>query len=369
MEDSTIYQSPIVSGDLRALQHRETSVADPTLSPSLPSHSQRRYRIGFALPPKKQRSFLRPSLVSLSGNRGLDVLLIDPALPITAQGHFDCILHKLYGEPWTSNLLSFSSHYPSVPIIDLPDAVSRLQNRISMLSFASDLRLSSSFATVSVPRQIFVHEPTSYPAADLPFPLIAKPIAAADSAEAHDLTLVFRPHALLRLKPPFILQEFVNHGGVVFKLYVAGDHVRLVKRKSLPDVVSDDNSEKFADGWLQFSRLSNVTSVNSSDEAARLQSAEMPPMSFVMEIAREMKKSIGLNLFNIDLIKDERFSNHYLMIDINYFPGYEKLESYETMFTDFLLNIVSEDPVENHAGVCPGDEEKVQLSYLDMRSG
>ena len=31
-------------------------------------------------------------------------------------------------------------------------------------------------------------------------------------------------------------QEFVNHGGILFKLYVLGDKVMVFRRQSLPDI-------------------------------------------------------------------------------------------------------------------------------------
>ncbi|KAI3773185.1 hypothetical protein L6452_04389 [Arctium lappa] len=36
----------------------------------------------------------------------------------------------------------------------------------------------------------------------------------------------------------------------------------------------------------------------------------------------------------------------YLVIDINYFPGYEKLSCYETVMTDFFLNLMKSHTVE-----------------------
>ena len=47
-----------------------------------------------------------------------------------------------------------------------------------------------------------------------------------------------------------------------------------------------------------------------------------------------------LNLFNFDVIRDARFGNRYLIIDINYFPGYAKVPGYETILTDFFCDMV-----------------------------
>ncbi|KAJ1428340.1 RNA-binding domain superfamily [Sesbania bispinosa] len=48
-----------------------------------------------------------------------------------------------------------------------------------------------------------------------------------------------KEEAWMELKPPILLQEFVNHGGVIFTVYVVDQHMKCVKRKSLPDVEKD----------------------------------------------------------------------------------------------------------------------------------
>ena len=43
------------------------------------------------------------------------------------------------------------------------------------------------------------------------------------------------------------------------------------------------------------------------------------------------------------MIRDTRLGNRYLVIDINYFPGYAKMPSYERVMTDFFWNVVSKN--------------------------
>ena len=58
-------------------------------------------------------------------------------------------------------------------------------------------------------------------------------------------------------------------------------------------------------------------------------------------LAKALREALGLNLFNADVIRDGKDGRtRYLIIDINYFPGYAKLPSYEPFFTDFLLDVV-----------------------------
>lgn len=41
---------------------------------------------------------------------------------------------------------------------------------------------------------------------------VAKPLVADGSAKSHELSLAYDQNSLLKLEPPLVLQEFVNHG-------------------------------------------------------------------------------------------------------------------------------------------------------------
>lgn len=206
-----------------------------------------------------------------------------------------------------------------------------------MLEAVTHIQISSQNATVGVPKQIAVNEPKSFDLnkfeeLDFKFPAIAKPLAADGGAGSHELCFIFDRGGLNALNVPTVLQEFVNHGAVVFKIYVAGERVNCVKRKSLHDI-SEDRS-RMQSGYLPFSRIS------SSEGDAADENAEMPPQSLVIELARALREALGLNLFNVDVIRDAKEPTRYLVIDINYFPGYAKLPSYEPFITHFLLDVV-----------------------------
>ncbi|ERN15498.1 inositol-tetrakisphosphate 1-kinase 5 [Amborella trichopoda] len=304
---------------------------------------EKRYLIGYALAPKKQQSFIRLSLINLAKEKGIDLVPIDTSRPLVEQGPFACILHKLSGTEWENQLQDCTSKYPNVCIIDSPKAVERLNNRISMLQVVSELKISQGMETFGTPNQIVVNNPKAFTDSEtllgLKFPVIAKPLVADGSAKSHKMSLVFNPNGLLKLKPPLVLQEFVNHGGVIFKIYVVGDYVKCVKRKSLPDV--SDEKLHGSEGLLAFSQISNMSQdcEENYDEIMHLGDAVMPPLSFIEEIARAMRRAMGLNLFNFDVIRDVKLGNHYLVIDINYFPGYAKMPCYEAVLTDFFLEV------------------------------
>ncbi|KAH0456045.1 hypothetical protein IEQ34_013952 [Dendrobium chrysotoxum] len=318
---------------------------------------------------------MQPSLANLAKERGIDLVPIDIACPLSEQGPFDCVLHKLYGDDWKANLIDYAVKNPLVPIIDQPDAIERLHNRISMLQVVSELGISQEKETFGIPKQVVVYDSIalsdSGEVGSLRFPVIAKPVVANGSVESHTMSLVYRHEGLLKLKPPLVLQEFVNHGGVIFKVYVVGDYVKCVKRRSLPDVSSE--TLNCSEGSLSFSHVSNMTMPDGTPEKyyenMYLEETEMPPMSFVTNIAMGLKRAMRLHLFNFDVIRDSKAVNHYLVIDINYFPGYAKLPSYEMVLTDFFWSIVHKsktvDDIEDSAVGGDKDDKLLIGSHYD----
>ncbi|XP_057748656.1 inositol-tetrakisphosphate 1-kinase 2-like [Arachis stenosperma] len=302
--------------------------------------SPSRYRVVFALEPKKVQSFLQNSLIDHAKNHAIELIPIDLTTAIHQQLPFHSIIHKLHSPQWTQQLRHFSLHNPSIPIIDPPDAVDRLHDRVTMLDSVPKLSLQNDVVSVSVPKQAVANdERTAIEGLDsvnLRFPVIAKPLAADGSASSHNLCLVFDREGLKSLNYPVVVQEFVNHGGAVFKIYVAGRHVTCVRRMSLADITEEEI--KNLKGAVPFSQVSNVKGSREQEEEG--DGVEMPPEGLVSELGRGLREALGLNLFNVDVIRDVNDEKRYLVIDINYFPGYAKLPCYETFFTNFLLDVV-----------------------------
>ncbi|KAG2312585.1 hypothetical protein Bca52824_024142 [Brassica carinata] len=311
--------------------HQQSMVEDST-----------KERYDYALAEKKQQSFIQPSLIKHSRQRGIDLIKLDPAKPLSEQGSLDCVIHKLYDVVWKENLSRFRENCPGVPVVDSPEAIERLHNRVSMLEVITQLTFPvSGSQRFGVPKQVVVMDSTVLSGdgalGELKFPVIAKPLDADGCAKSHKMFLIYDQEGMKILRAPIVLQEFVNHGGVIFKVYVVGDYVKCVKR-SLPDI----SEEKIgtARGSLPFSQISNLTVQEEKNkeygEDRSLEKVEMPPTSFLEELAKAMRRSMGLNLFNFDVIRDARDADRYLVIDINYFPGYAKMPSYEPVLTEFF---------------------------------
>ncbi|CAH8272681.1 unnamed protein product [Arabidopsis lyrata] len=298
--------------------------------------------VGYALTSKKIKSFLQPKLEGLARNKGILFVAIDQNRPLSEQGPFDIVLHKQIGKEWRRILEEFRLAHPDVTVLDPPDAILHLRNRQSMLQCVADMNLSDSYGRVGVPKQLVIKRdassiPEAVNKAGLRLPLVAKPLVADGSAKSHELSLAYDQHAVLKLEPPLVLQEFVNHGGVLFKVYIVGEAIRVVRRFSLPDVSRRELSE--AAGVFRFPRVS-CAAASADDADLDPNIAELPPRPLLERLAKELRRGLGLRLFNLDIIREHGTRDRFYVIDINYFPGYGKMPEYEHVFTDFLLSVI-----------------------------
>ncbi|KAI3977836.1 hypothetical protein MKX01_036676 [Papaver californicum] len=312
------------------------------------------FQIGYAFKPNK-KNFIQDSLVNESKQRGIDLIKIDTDKSLLDQGPFDCILQRLFTESWIKQLEEYTLLNPDVLIIDSPSKIEILNDRISMLHIVEDLIMNAQeneigMPTFGIPKQVMVNDVDSLMNVNgedglkVKFPVIAKPLLVDGSAKSHKLSLVYNIDGLKKVNTPVVLQEFVNHGGVIFKVYVVGDYVKCVKRNSLPDVSEEqldgkDSGKSSVTFWQISNKPSQEHSENMSNEAMRIENAVMPPDSLLTEIARGLRQATELHLINFDVIRDSRIDNHYLVIDVNYAPGYEKMPSYESVLTDFFCDL------------------------------
>ncbi|KAL3812299.1 hypothetical protein ACJIZ3_013567 [Penstemon smallii] len=296
--------------------------------------------VGYALTSKKIKSFLQPKLEGLARNKGIVFVAIDQSKPLSDQGPFDIVLHKLSGKEWRGVLEDYRKAHPEVTVLDPPDAIQQVHNRQSMLQDVADLDLSDPYGKVGVPKQLVIKkDPSSISEevnkAGLRLPLVAKPLFA----KSHELSLAYDEISLQKLEPPLVLQEFINHGGVLFKVYIVGEAIKVVRRFSLPDVSKRELSESV--GVYRFPRVSCAAA--SADEADLDPCvAELPPRPLLERLAKELRRRLGLRLFNLDIIREHGTRDNYYVIDINYFPGYGKMPEYEHIFTDFLLSLAAQ---------------------------
>ncbi|KAJ3703485.1 hypothetical protein LUZ61_007190 [Rhynchospora tenuis] len=354
VEETIVVGSPVAGPEENTVVFGGSDVAEENWviqGSGAAGESERRVVVGFALTKKKVNSFMQPKLLSLARKKGIFFVEIDFNRPLSEQGPFDVILHKLTSEEWRHSLEGFQEEHPEVTVLDPPYAIQNVYNRKSMLEEVAALNLSNSYGKVGVPKQLVVTcDPYSIAIevekAGLAFPIVAKPLVIDGTAKSHELSLAFDQASLSLLDPPLVLQEFVNHGGVVFKVYIVGDTVKAVRRQSLPNV--DRRNLGNTEGIIPFPRVSCAAAP--ADEANLEPGvAEFPPNALLESLAKELCLRLGLRLFNVDIIRKYGTRDQFYVIDINYFPGFGKMPGYEHIFTNFLLKLVPDKYMKHPA--------------------
>lgn len=115
----------------------------------------------------------------------------------------------------------------------------------SLLSMEDDNGVKTTTTSVDVDVRNALKQIQS---AGLKPPFLAKSLVCDGSTHSHRVAIIHDEQGIeclyrgdvAGIKPPCVLQQYVNHGGFLFKVYVVGDVVRVSTRRSLPDFTDDD---------------------------------------------------------------------------------------------------------------------------------
>eukprot|EP00775_Hariotina_reticulata_P014719 gene14719-14887_t len=260
-------------------------------------------RVGCALLPKKVSRYLTPRMLEVACQHNIQLIQIEYTRPLLQQGPFHIIIHKLRPNPeWEAYLQQYMAVHPEVTVIDRLDRIKALHNRATMLrplqgDGISLLRVEILEGASEADAQ------AALAAAGLSPPLLCKPLWTDGREGSHGLAVLHDLEALGRLlrgavsrefKPPLVVQQFVEHGGVLFKVYVLGEQTLfnfdlIVPEEQLPHGEADVAGR---DGTL------------SSSSSSQRREGAAPALCYV--------------------------------VDINYFPGVDKIPNFEERFVAFL---------------------------------
>jgi inositol-1,3,4-trisphosphate 5/6-kinase/inositol-tetrakisphosphate 1-kinase len=238
--------------------------------------------------------------------------------------------------PSLQALDAFARAHPEIPIIDDLAAVAvtldreELTRAFSRIEWPPDLR-------VSLPRTAFLARSDlatiAQSVAGLHFPVLAKAKAAGGgTAGAHSMRFVTHPELLEGVRTPAVLQEFVNHDGVVYKIYALGDRLEAGARPSMRNIREEEHFGLDFDS--QHSEIDNGLWVK-KEAIGRV---ELPIEKFE-RISAILRAALNLNLIGFDILIDE--SGGYWLVDLNYFPGYKNIGNLWEQFLDFFIGYIN----------------------------
>ncbi|AWO99299.1 putative inositol-tetrakisphosphate 1-kinase-like [Scophthalmus maximus] len=212
-------------------------------------------RVGFCLSDKKRRRMNLDAFAEFCAAHGVEVVEIDLTQPLTPQGPFNVIVHKLsdviveaehdsQSQQLLANFQSYVSSHPGTVLLDPLPAMTQLLDRFASYGIMSKLHNSLRDWRICSPPYLEVHSAADLSSIEqtvttrgLSFPLICKTRVAHGSL-SHEMSLIFSAGSLADIHPPCVLQSFVNHGAVLHKVFVVGDKYFCVERPSLKNFPS-----------------------------------------------------------------------------------------------------------------------------------
>lgn len=149
------------------------------------------------------------------------------------------------------------------------------------------------------------------------------------------------------LEPPLVLQRFVAHGDVMYKAYVVGGAVLCVARPTLTPAMLDRSqhvqllNRVSAEAQPRESEQQRQQRQSMEDQAGSAPTRVAPPEWALLQLAAHLSRQLGgLTLFNVDIIQPETSQPsstvQYLVVDVNYFPGYDKVSGAEPLLAAHL---------------------------------
>lgn len=303
-------------------------------------------RVGYCGPEEKWHRIGWPGLVEYGKEHGCEIVHIDLTKSIEDQGPFNLIVHKMTYimsghdmsvDPGLQRLYDFSKAHPDVVFIDDLDAVAITLDREEM---------NEAISKVVWPEGIVVGQPQAAlleasdidtikkVTANLHFPLLAKPKSGCSTTDSHMLRIATTPEALVGVPTPTMLQEYINHGGIVYKIYTLGDQIEVTARTSTRDVALDENL--ILDFHSQHSNEDNGL-------WARPQELDKVPLPIddFQKMSKAIRNSLNMQLIGFDILKDH--SNKYWIVDINFFPGYKNVVDVWPKFYNFFMSQINKE--------------------------
>ncbi|KAF3830915.1 hypothetical protein GH733_002153 [Mirounga leonina] len=192
----------------------------------------------------------------------------------------------------------------------------------------------------------------------LAFPFICK-TRVAHGTNSHEMAIVFNQEGLSAIQPPCVVQNFINHNAVLYKVFVVGESYTVVQRPSLKNF-----SAGTSDRESIFFNSHNVSKPESSSVLTALDKIEgvfeRPSDEVIRELSRALRQALGVSLFGIDIIINNQTGQH-AVIDINAFPGYEGVTEF---FTDLLNHVATVLQGQSTATAAAGDVAPLRHSRL-----
>lgn len=166
-------------------------------------------------------------------------------------------------------------------------------------------------------------------------PAIVKPQMACGISDAHIMAVVFKEEGFhnLAVPVPSTIQEYIDHGSMLYKFYVIGEKVFYSIRKSTPNAakLTESSSDSNIPAAIIFDSLKSLPKHFSNDEKTisdhSLPSNEMDglDLQLVCAAATWLREKLKLTIFGFDVVIQINTNDH-VIIDVNFFPTFKDVD-------------------------------------------
>ncbi|KAI7899899.1 inositol-tetrakisphosphate 1-kinase [Cokeromyces recurvatus] len=256
---------------------------------------------------------------------------------------------KLY-----DNFIEYSKRHPEVIIIDAWINIEKVLDRMHLYHHTqtcSEKEILDGQPLFHVPKSMAldsIKDWNTKDTAEINFPVMCKRRTACSSTEAHQMTLIPSKQGMAKLEmfvknDSVMLQEFIQHDGVIVKVYVADGQITASTRPSFKNLDKTGDVVHFDSQTLP---KSFETEIELSDELDKVFLRSDPnnvhgykesilDNNRLQKIADSLQLQLGLTFFGFDVLLESQ-TNHYYVVDVNYFPSFKDVDNFHSMFVDIL---------------------------------
>ncbi|KAI9481559.1 MAG: inositol-tetrakisphosphate 1-kinase [Benjaminiella poitrasii] len=292
--------------------------------------------------------------------RNIRIVHIDISKPIEEQGELDLIVHKMTdlvakiergntdAKILYNNFIEYTKRHPKVLIIDAWINIEKVLDRMLLYhhtQICAEKEKIDGKPLFRVPKSITVENWNNSNEIDIQFPVMCKRRTACSSTEAHQMTLIPSRQGMAKIKAldSVMLQEFIQHDGVIVKVYVADRQITASTRPSFKNMDKNGDVVHFDSQTLP---KSFETEIELSDELDKIFLRSDPTNihgykesildnNRLQMIADSLHHQLGLTFFGFDVLL-ESHTNEYYVVDVNYFPSFKDVDDFHSMFVDIL---------------------------------
>lgn len=325
--------------------------------------------VGYVMKWTREKDFLkRGAFPTIPTNNGLTFISIDLDLPLISQLQtVDVVLHKATDEISSIDEGQLFSISKGVTFSEGMQQLKRcmkhlhyflidpLENIIPLLDRDAIQNILQDLVEINTPGNCRIRAPhylkvsnfdepdlvEKLDQAQLSLPAIVKPQIACGVSNAHTMAVVFKMEEFVELPVPLpsVIQEYIDHGSIVYKFYVLGERVFHAVRKSTPNAASlllssgNKCSSAVIFDSLKSLPVDSTGNLTSDSDEVKLD------LDIVTSAAMWMRGKLHLTIFGFDVVIQAGTRDH-VIVDINYLPSFKEIPN-ETAIPAFWEAIQS----------------------------